>query len=98
MGFGYLRRNRGGNQPLKHHRGDLTMEPTGVRRRLRPDATLIPLEEFVTSCKRREFIDYDGFGYYSTTTQEYTDCRVKPSDVVAGKIDHRFTHISWYNR
>jgi hypothetical protein len=57
----------------------------------------LPLGEWIDCVKCGAFIDYDGFGYYATETQE-TNVRVIPSDVANGKIDTTWTHIVWYNR
>jgi len=61
------------------------------------DGNLMTLEEFKECCRGGGFIDYDGFGYYSTETEE-SDITIKPSDITSGNYRKDFTHINWYNR
>lgn len=58
---------------------------------------LMTIEEFKGHVESGMFIDYDGTGYYATSTQE-SDLYARPSDIRAGIIDNRFTHIAWYNK
>jgi hypothetical protein len=55
------------------------------------------LEHFKQNCEDGLFIDYDGVGYYATSTQE-SDIEVYPSDITSGNINNNFTHIVWYNK
>lgn len=55
------------------------------------------LQDFVESCEYGGFIDYDGFGYYATETQE-SSIKISPSDVTNNKYRKDFPYIIWYNR
>lgn len=55
------------------------------------------LKKFVDCCKCGGFIDYDGFGYYATETQE-SSIKISPSDVTNNKYRKDFPYIIWYNR
>lgn len=58
---------------------------------------LISISDFKDSCERGGFVDYDGFGYYSTEQYE-SAIKVYPSTFLKyGPIDG-FTHVKWYNR
>jgi hypothetical protein len=57
---------------------------------------LMTLEDFVSACGNM-FIDYDGFGYYATETEQ-TDIIIKPGDVMRDIHRKDFTHVKWYNR
>jgi len=59
--------------------------------------SLMTLEDFVDSCKSGGFIDYDGFGNYSTK-DKISDITIYPSDVEANELRSNFTHVTWYNR
>ena len=63
---------------------------------------LMTIEEFDNAVKSHCFIDYDGFGFYSTENEmeDDFDKKVWPSEVLAGNGPSRkgFTHIVWYNR
>jgi len=58
---------------------------------------LMTFEEFVADCDGGGFIDYDGYGYYSTEKEE-SDIVVSPSDITNGKYRKDFTHVCWYNK
>ena len=58
---------------------------------------LFLMKDWVDCCRRGGFIDYDGFGHYSTLTEE-SSFEVYPSDVKANKVRKDFTHVMWYNR
>jgi hypothetical protein len=56
------------------------------------------LDDFIELCKRRMFVDYDGFGELATETQ-VSDQVIYPSYIERGPIiDPQFTHIVWYNK
>lgn len=55
------------------------------------------IADFVAACRSGTFIDYDGYGYYATQTQE-SDKLIRPSEVMKGHIDWSFSHVMWYNR
>jgi hypothetical protein len=58
---------------------------------------LISLDDFIACCESGGFIDYDGYGYYATSTIQ-SDIVVHPSDILKRKINENFTHVMWYNR
>ena len=55
------------------------------------------MEEFVDCCRCGGFIDYDGYGYYATEDMK-TDRIIRPSDVMSGIYDRKYTHVLWFNR
>lgn len=58
----------------------------------------ITLKEFISACKCGGFINYDGFGYYATETEQ-SDIEIYPSDITKNKNYRKdFTHVKWYNR
>jgi hypothetical protein len=60
----------------------------------------IPIDEFMNSVRRGSFIDYDGFGYFATATQE-SNIEVFPSMLAELKPEdfpEWATHIRWFNR
>ena len=62
---------------------------------------VMELEEFIDSCKRGYFIDYDGFGYYSNSRDTHDsndDLVVKPSNIMRGDIKCEYKFVHWYNR
>jgi len=59
--------------------------------------TLMPIQDFIDCVNHGGFIDYDGFGYYATSTQE-SDITIIPSDVKAQMIRNDFQYVVWYNR
>ena len=58
---------------------------------------LMTIDVFEDCCKSKSIIDYDGFGYYATST-EVSDICANPSDFVKGIIRRDFTHVCWYNK
>lgn len=55
------------------------------------------LKDFIEACKSGCFIDYDGYGYYGTDTEELKNL----GEVYLSqyrKLDKTQTHIYWYNR
>jgi len=58
---------------------------------------MIPLSDFIKTCKSFGFIDYDGDGVYAFIDKT-SKKRVSPSDIMNGDIDYRFTHVLWFNR
>lgn len=82
------------------------LEKLKSQRRLIMEPTMEPLdkighhmtlERFIGCCKDGGFIDYDGFGYYATATEQ-SDIFVYPSDITSGNYRKDFTHVMWYNR
>jgi hypothetical protein len=62
---------------------------------------IFPKADFIKLCQCAAFIDYDGFGEYSDgelVLEKGFDNRITPSQVIAGKFNHDFTHVLWYNR
>jgi hypothetical protein len=66
----------------------------------------LSLQEWKNDCGCGGFIDYDGYGYFATETQQ-SDIQVYPSDYWDGsrkRVDAAWfepdwaTHIVWYNR
>jgi hypothetical protein len=79
-----------------------------------PDLDLMTINDWKDYVKSGGFIDYDGFGFLSTSTYE-SNLRVYPSylskdKIIKVSIDFekpkrikqkdikQFTHIIWYNR
>lgn len=69
------------------------------------DAHVIPMDEFIETCRCGGFIDYDGFGRFSDGhyVPDYgheLSHWVYPSRVTKGTlvIPAWATHIDWYNR
>jgi hypothetical protein len=58
---------------------------------------LFPLEEFITMCRNRFLINYDGSGCYATA-RRMARLDARPSDIAGGRIDRRFSHVMWFNR
>lgn len=57
---------------------------------------LIPVAEFMDSCKRGFFIDYDGSGCPVKDGKMMSSVTVIPSKL--GEIPEDATHIMWFNR
>ena len=60
--------------------------------------TRYELDEFIRLCNDGDFIDYDGWGYYSNSRYTHTEIVVYPSDITAGKVDRSYKYVHWYNR
>ena len=58
---------------------------------------MMTIQSFKEACMSGMFIDYDGFGYYSDGEKE-SSIIVVPSDWKKDLIDHRWSHVIWYNR
>jgi hypothetical protein len=58
---------------------------------------LMPMSDFIETVKCGCFIDYDGYGKYSDG-KEMSEQTVRPSDVEAGKVDMKWSHVVWFNR
>ena len=58
---------------------------------------LFTFEDFKSNCESGGFIDYDGFGYYATATEQ-SDIEIRPSHLKRNKYRNEFTHVMWYNR
>lgn len=61
---------------------------------------LFEMEEFIEYCKDGCFIDYDGYGYLATATEQ-CEWIVRPGKVTSANFKgwHPFwTHVMWYNR
>jgi hypothetical protein len=71
---------------------------------------VMTIESFIECCRTDGFIDYDGHGHYVLMeTKKVGDTievvgkmnnliTVYPSNIKAGKIDKRFTHVIWFNK
>ena len=62
---------------------------------------VLELKEFIEDCKNGNFIDYDGFGYYSNSRIVHKDndeLRVYPSQITGGIIKSEYKYVHWYNR
>ena len=62
---------------------------------------VLELKEFIEYCKNGNFIDYDGFGYYSNSRivhEDNDELRVYPSLITGGIIKHEYKYVHWYNR
>jgi hypothetical protein len=55
------------------------------------------IEEFSRRVKTDMLVDYDGSGYYATESKA-SNVRAFPSEIVAGNINRKFTHVMWYNK
>ena len=53
------------------------------------------MEHFIDCCKDGGFIDYDGFGYYATETQQ-SNRTVQPSDVTGKQWSLMRRRQKWY--
>ena len=63
-----------------------------------PDyGTLMTLTEFTEDCKLGCLINYDGYGYYSDG-KTMTEILIRPSDVMSGRVNQKYTHVVWFNR
>lgn len=58
---------------------------------------IFTMQEFIEDCENGCLIDYDGIGFYSFEDM-ITDHQIRPSDVMEGKHDTRYTHVVWFNR
>lgn len=58
---------------------------------------LMSLKEFIKDVKSGGFIDYDGYGYYSTETK-MSNITIYPSDVDNNSLRKDFVYIVWFNR
>jgi hypothetical protein len=65
---------------------------------IEPGENRMLLSDFIEGCERNEFLDGDGFGEYATRARKATGYIVRPSDVENETIDHRWSHIVWYNQ
>lgn len=57
---------------------------------------LISADEWKENCRSGGFIDYDGFGYLSTTS-EFSNLLVQPSEWTRQFPDW-VTHVLWFNK
>mgnify|MGYP003629672210 CR=1 FL=1 len=71
--------------------------PIGEMEPLDDIGDLFTIEEFVSSVECGGFIDYDGYGYYATATEQSKSV-IYPSDVRADMYKKEATHVKWYNR
>ena len=55
------------------------------------------LDEFIKNCQNGNFIDSDGYGYYSAKDAK-SDIEVLPSDILEGIYRKDFTHVIWFNK
>lgn len=57
---------------------------------------LMPVEEFLESCRSGFFIDYDGFGFPARDCMVDESTRIQPS--TRHKLPADATHVVWINR
>jgi len=57
---------------------------------------VMEVEDFISCCKMKGFIDYDGFGYPIKNNMADEDITIFPSKRYL--IPKDATHIIWYNR
>jgi hypothetical protein len=66
--------------------------------RLIPDyADVFTLRDFVLACQCGSFVDYDGSGEYAIDGRLSRIAAI-PSMILAGSIEERFTHVTWFNK
>jgi len=72
---------------------------TAVFQAIDTDATCMPWEEFLTSCRDGTLMDEDGFGELATDLQ-VSDVQVVPTDVLSPFYARPSwaTHVCWYNK
>lgn len=58
---------------------------------------LMTFKSFKICVENGGFIDYDGFGYYSTKEKQ-SNITIYPSDITGEVYRKDFTHVKWYNR
>jgi len=61
------------------------------------DCDLMTLDCFKAAVKAGAYIDYDGYGYYATETEQ-SDIALLPSQIGKQVAPAFATHIAWYNR
>ena len=59
---------------------------------------LMTIDDFVDECKSGLLIDYDGVAHPVVNNKMNGNIFLKPSQVLKGEYDKRFTHIVWFNR
>lgn len=77
---------------------------SGIKQQIEPEfksrsdfGDYMTIREFIAAVKCKAYVDSDGFGYYCVNGLQ-SDVEVKPSDVVDGEWDKRFTHVNWFNK
>jgi hypothetical protein len=73
----------------------------GIRMRMKPIpdyGDLMTIDDFTEMCFNGALIDYDGCGRYSDGKEIDIDVGVYPSDIVHKQIDHKWSHVVWFNR
>lgn len=105
------RKNRNGSWTFKKPRPPLRYNMrtfAGESFRMEPHdniGDLIPISDFVESCRLALFTDYDGDGVFATATEQ-SNIVVHPSEIYHYKTDTVFydnipiwaTHVMWYNK
>lgn len=78
----------------------VTGVPEYMRCEVDVDDHLMTKEEFIDSCKRGWFIDYDGVGDLSDGFFLSMSHKIYPSEVKRGTYEWPLwaTHVVWYNR
>ena len=61
------------------------------------DDDVYTLDDFIGLCKEGMFVDYDGYGEYATSSYK-SGIDVRPSEIIAGRINRDYDHVVWYNR
>jgi len=59
---------------------------------------LMTLKGFIDVVNGGGFIDYDGSGYYANDKGYFRAHAARPSEVKAGKVEDKFTHVAWFNK
>ena len=60
------------------------------------DLAFMTIQDWKNCCAAGGYIDYDGYGYLCTATQQ-SDIQIRPSESHK-EISSIFTHINWVNR
>lgn len=59
------------------------------------------MQDWISCVECGGFIDYDGYGCYATKTKMLSNGKlyhIKPSDLKAGKINRKWSHVVWFNK
>jgi hypothetical protein len=58
---------------------------------------LFAIAEFRECCEHNSITEDDGTGYYATATH-MTNLEASPAWIARGVIDHRWSHVMWFNK
>ena len=53
--------------------------------------------QWIEECDNGNLIDYDGFGYLGTETEE-SKIKIFPSQRILVSVYLEYTHVWWYNK